>query len=119
MIILYYILKNYLLKAGFTESRWLYFMSSMGAGLVSAILGTPADVIKTRMMNQPVGPDGKGLYYSSSITCLKQAIVNEGNDEVYSYRVKSFDFRIFFALQGISTLLAPYGSMVNDLLVCL
>lgn len=75
--------KNYLLKAGFTESRWLYFMSSMGAGLVSAILGTPADVIKTRMMNQPLGPDGKGLYYSSSITCLKQAIVNEGFFSLY------------------------------------
>ena len=55
----------------------------MGAGLVSAILGTPADVIKTRMMNQPVGPDGKGVYYSSSVNCLRQAIANEGFFSLY------------------------------------
>ena len=67
-----------MLKLGFPDSRLLYFFSSLGAGLVSAVLGTPADVVKTRMMNQPVTPDGKGVYYSSSFNCLKQAITHEG-----------------------------------------
>jgi len=75
--------KNYLLKLGFPDSRLLYFFSSLGAGLVSAVLGTPADVVKTRMMNQPVTPDGKGVYYSSSFNCLKQAITHEGFFSLY------------------------------------
>ena len=50
----------------------------MSAGLVSAILGTPADVIKTRIMNQPLDKNGKGVYYKGSMDCLLQAIKNEG-----------------------------------------
>ena len=50
----------------------------MSAGLVSAVLGTPADVIKTRIMNQPLDKNGKGVYYKGSIDCLSQAIKNEG-----------------------------------------
>ena len=56
------------------DGRVLYFISSMCAGLVSAILGTPADVVKTRMMNQPRCADGKGLFYANSVDCLRQAV---------------------------------------------
>ena len=56
------------------DGRLLYFTASMCAGLVSAILGTPADVVKTRMMNQPRCDAGKGLYYSNSFDCLRQAV---------------------------------------------
>ena len=59
----------------------LYFLSSFSAGLVSAALGCPADVIKTRMMNQPLDESGKGKFYSGSIDCLKQSVKNEG--EIY------------------------------------
>jgi hypothetical protein len=43
------------------------------AGLVAATFGTPADVIKTRVMNQPTDPmSGRGLYYTGAVDCLKQ-----------------------------------------------
>ena len=37
-------------------------MSSLGAGFVAASLGTPADVIKTRVMNQPLDARGRGFF---------------------------------------------------------
>merc|ERR1719383_570178 len=75
--------KNYFLKTGMDDGRVLYFVSSMCAGLVSAILGTPADVVKTRMMNQPRCADGKGLFYANSIDCLRQAVAKEGFMSLY------------------------------------
>lgn len=41
------------------DGTLLHVLAGFAAGLVAAILGTPADFIKTRLMNQPVGPDGK------------------------------------------------------------
>ena len=35
-------------------------MSSIAAALTAATMGTPADVIKTRIMNQPLDSNGKG-----------------------------------------------------------
>ena len=34
--------------------------SSVAAALTAATMGTPADVIKTRIMNQPLDSNGKG-----------------------------------------------------------
>uniref|UniRef100_A0ACB8GF73 Uncharacterized protein n=1 Tax=Sphaerodactylus townsendi TaxID=933632 RepID=A0ACB8GF73_9SAUR len=53
------------------------------SGLVAAILGTPADVIKTRIMNQPRNERGRGLLYKSSTDCLLQAIQGEGVLSLY------------------------------------
>lgn len=47
------------------------------AGFTATVMGTPADVVKTRVMNQPT-KDGKGLYYKNSIDCLRKTISNEG-----------------------------------------
>ena len=47
------------------------------SGVVSATLGTPADVMKTRMMNQPYGLDGKGLLYRSTLDCLIQTVFRD------------------------------------------
>jgi hypothetical protein len=41
---------------------------------VAATLGTPADVIKTRVMNQPVDANGVGKLYAGSIDCLKKTV---------------------------------------------
>ena len=46
--------------------------------LVGAIMGTPADVVKARMMNQPTDQYGKGLLYKNSLDCLTQTIKHEG-----------------------------------------
>ena len=43
------------------------------AGLVSSIFCTPADVLKSRMMNQPY-ENGRGLHYKSTLDCLTQTV---------------------------------------------
>ena len=49
------------------------------SGLTSALLGTPADVIKSRIMNQPYDDSGRGLYYRSSIDCLTKTVSCQGH----------------------------------------
>jgi hypothetical protein len=34
--------------------------------------------MQTRVMNQPLGPDGRGLRYSSTIDCFAQSVKAEG-----------------------------------------
>ncbi len=43
---------------------------SICSSITSALMGTPADVIKSRMMNQPYNEQGVGQYYKSTIDCL-------------------------------------------------
>ncbi|KAM9317137.1 LOW QUALITY PROTEIN: mitochondrial uncoupling protein 4 [Gastrophryne carolinensis] len=58
-------------------------ISSICAGLVAATLGTPADVIKTRIMNQPRDKHGRGTLYKSSADCFIQAVRGEGFLSLY------------------------------------
>lgn len=53
-------------------------LSSCASGLVAATMGTPADVIKTRIMNQPTDSSGRGLLYRSSVDCLLITVREEG-----------------------------------------
>jgi len=68
------ILRNTNLK----DNSLTHCLSSACAGLVGAIMGTPADVVKARMMNQPTDQYGKGLLYKNSLDCLTQTIKHEG-----------------------------------------
>uniref|UniRef100_A0A914V1L4 Mitochondrial uncoupling protein 4 n=1 Tax=Plectus sambesii TaxID=2011161 RepID=A0A914V1L4_9BILA len=53
-------------------------ISSAGAGFAAAIVSTPADVVKTRIMNQPYDKSGRGTLYHGSIDCLMQTVRAEG-----------------------------------------
>ncbi|CAG9824570.1 unnamed protein product [Phaedon cochleariae] len=61
----------------------LHILASSCAGFVAAAMGTPADVIKTRVMNQPLDEKGRGLLYSSSIDCLKKTVKQESFGALY------------------------------------
>lgn len=47
-------------KTDMPDSLTVHILASICAGFVAACMGTPADVIKTRTMNQPI--DEKGRY---------------------------------------------------------
>ncbi|XP_050083039.1 mitochondrial uncoupling protein 4-like isoform X1 [Anopheles aquasalis] len=70
-------------KTGLPDCHVVHIMSSICAGLVAATMGTPADVVKTRVMNQPTDASGKGLLYKGSIDCLQQTIGKEGFFALY------------------------------------
>ena len=66
------------------KDNWLcHFLSSACSGFVAAVLGTPADVVKTRIMNQQRDQFGRGLYYKSSLECLMKTIRQEGFFSLY------------------------------------
>ena len=56
----------------------MHGVASFAAGLAAAITSTPVDTLKTRLMQQPVGPDGKGLHYRGMIDCATQTVKGEG-----------------------------------------
>lgn len=58
-------------------------LASLAAGLVAATFGTPADVIKTRVMNQPTDAQGRGTLYRGSVDCLRRTLANEGVGALY------------------------------------
>uniref|UniRef100_A0ABK8FSY3 Mitochondrial uncoupling protein 4 n=2 Tax=gambiae species complex TaxID=44542 RepID=A0ABK8FSY3_ANOGA len=70
-------------KTGLPDCHVVHIMSSICAGLVAATMGTPADVVKTRIMNQPTDSSGRGLLYKGSIDCLQQTIGKEGFFALY------------------------------------
>ncbi|XP_063223551.1 mitochondrial uncoupling protein 4 isoform X2 [Bacillus rossius redtenbacheri] len=66
-----------------TDNHFTHILCSACAGLVAATMGTPADVVKTRIMNQPIDDSGKGLIYKSSVDCLVKTVENEGLFALY------------------------------------
>ncbi|CAL1544678.1 unnamed protein product [Lymnaea stagnalis] len=72
------ILSNTKLKDNYVT----HTLSSACSGIVAALMGTPADVIKTRIMNQPT-KNGKGLLYSGSVDCLVKTVRLEGFFALY------------------------------------
>ncbi|KAI4561081.1 hypothetical protein MJG53_021138 [Ovis ammon polii x Ovis aries] len=76
--------KHYLvLNTPLEDNIVTHGLSSLCSGLVASILGTPADVIKSRIMNQPRDKQGRGLLYKSSTDCLIQAVQGEGFLSLY------------------------------------
>jgi solute carrier family 25 uncoupling protein 27 len=73
------ILKHTKLK----DNYFTHALSSVFSGLIAALLGTPADVVKTRVMNQPTDNKGRGLLYKSSIDCLIKSVKGEGFFSLY------------------------------------
>uniref|UniRef100_A0A915KG43 Uncharacterized protein n=1 Tax=Romanomermis culicivorax TaxID=13658 RepID=A0A915KG43_ROMCU len=70
-------------RTNFQDNYVTHSVSSACSGLTAAVVSTPADVIKTRIMNQPTDVNGKGMLYKSSFDCLKKTIKNEGSFALY------------------------------------
>lgn len=55
-----------------------HFAASIMAGFLVTIASSPLDVIKSRVMNQPVDSNGRGVRYSSTIDCFRKSVAAEG-----------------------------------------
>lgn len=53
-------------------------VSSLLTGFVTCVCQTPFDTVATRMFNQPVNSDGKGLTYKNVIDCFIKVSKTEG-----------------------------------------
>ncbi|KAM8717434.1 hypothetical protein ACLKA7_004174 [Drosophila subpalustris] len=65
------------------DNRLIQFMSAMTAGFAGAVLCTPADVVKSRIMNQPTDEKGRGLHYKGMIDCFSKLVREEGFTAMY------------------------------------
>jgi hypothetical protein len=59
-------------------SMWTHLGASLMAGFLCTLASSPLDVIKSRVMNQPVDASGRGLTYSSTVDCFRKAVKAEG-----------------------------------------
>ncbi|KAK6931253.1 Mitochondrial substrate/solute carrier [Dillenia turbinata] len=59
------------------DNIYAHTLSSIMSGLSASTLSCPADVVKTRMMNQAVSKDGK-VIYKNSFDCLAKTVKYEG-----------------------------------------
>ncbi|KAK1419922.1 hypothetical protein QVD17_29362 [Tagetes erecta] len=59
------------------DNIYAHTLASMMSGLSATTISCPADVVKTRMMNQVVGVDGK-VKYRNSYDCLIKTVRFEG-----------------------------------------
>lgn len=66
-----------LTKTSLPDNYIVHALSSACAGLVASIMCTPADVIKTRVMNQPT-ENGRPMLYRGSIDCFIKTVRQEG-----------------------------------------
>jgi len=56
-----------------------HLLAAVAAGSLSALAASPADVVRSRVMNQPRdAATGRGLLYSGSFDCLAQSVRAEG-----------------------------------------
>ncbi|EDQ88172.1 uncharacterized protein MONBRDRAFT_9512 [Monosiga brevicollis MX1] len=58
-------------------------ISSLASGLLCALTTSPLDVVKSRVMGQPVGANGHGLLYSGMVDCFVKSVRNEGILSLY------------------------------------
>jgi solute carrier family 25 uncoupling protein 27 len=63
---------------GIQNKYLVQLLAGFVAGFWAAVLACPADVIKARVMNQPVDENGRGLYYRGTLDCLLKIVRNEG-----------------------------------------
>uniref|UniRef100_A0A6M2DNU4 Putative mitochondrial oxaloacetate carrier protein n=1 Tax=Xenopsylla cheopis TaxID=163159 RepID=A0A6M2DNU4_XENCH len=75
--------RTLLVNTDLPDSHVVHIGSSVCSGLVAACAGTPADVVKTRVMNQPTDAYGNGLLYKNSLDCLRQTVSKEGFFALY------------------------------------
>ncbi|TPP57964.1 Mitochondrial uncoupling protein 4 [Fasciola gigantica] len=64
------------------DGPFLHICSSATSGFVAAVVGTPADMIKTRIMNQRASYTD-GLMYNGVIDCATKVVRNEGCFALY------------------------------------
>eukprot|EP00043_Microstomoeca_roanoka_P006969 m.67602 g.67602 ORF g.67602 m.67602 type:complete len:299 (-) comp13639_c0_seq2:98-994(-) len=78
-------IKKQLISRGWVQPNTIsgVLTTAMATGLVCALTSSPFDVVKSRVMGQPIGANGKGLYYSGMIDCFVKSVRNEGILSLY------------------------------------
>ena len=60
------------------EGYLCHFVSSMVAGVVAAAVTSPVDLVKSRVMSQPIDAAGRGVLYDGTLDCFAKVVRTEG-----------------------------------------
>eukprot|EP00472_Partenskyella_glossopodia_P008895 CAMPEP_0197526566 /NCGR_PEP_ID=MMETSP1318-20131121/18247_1 /TAXON_ID=552666 /ORGANISM="Partenskyella glossopodia, Strain RCC365" /LENGTH=274 /DNA_ID=CAMNT_0043080779 /DNA_START=5 /DNA_END=829 /DNA_ORIENTATION=- len=71
-------IKMFLRRRGAQEGVPLHLGTAALAGLCATAASSPFDVVKSRVMSQPVNARGEGIRYSGMIDCIQKSFRNEG-----------------------------------------
>eukprot|EP01062_Namystynia_karyoxenos_P066355 TRINITY_DN60307_c0_g1_i1.p1 TRINITY_DN60307_c0_g1~~TRINITY_DN60307_c0_g1_i1.p1 ORF type:complete len:359 (+),score=108.94 TRINITY_DN60307_c0_g1_i1:82-1077(+) len=71
-------LKEEMQHRGWADGPLLHVLCSVLGVFAGTVCMQPIDVVRTRVMNQPFGPDGRGLLYSGAADCALQTVRTEG-----------------------------------------
>lgn len=58
--------------------------TSFISGFISTVASSPFDVVKSRVMGQPLNPDGTGKLYSGMVDCFIKSSASEGPMSLYN-----------------------------------
>jgi solute carrier family 25 uncoupling protein 8/9 len=72
-----------------SDAPHTHMICAFGAGFVACCVGSPVDVVKTRVMNKPLKADGTPLY-SSAADCALKIVRNEGAASFYAGFIPNF-----------------------------
>lgn len=77
--------KTQLLATGyFTPGLLLTATTALASGYVSTVASSPFDVVKSRVMGQPLNPDGTGKLYGGMVDCFVKSSQAEGVMSLYN-----------------------------------
>lgn len=64
--------------------------TSFISGFISTVASSPFDVVKSRVMGQPLNPDGTGKLYSGMVDCFIKSSASEGPMSLYNGFLPNF-----------------------------
>jgi len=77
--------KTRLLATGwFSPGLGLTITTAFASGYVSTVASSPFDVVKSRVMGQPLNPDGTGKLYAGMVDCFMKTSSSEGVMSLYN-----------------------------------
>ncbi|XP_078178592.1 mitochondrial uncoupling protein 1-like [Carex rostrata] len=91
--------KQTILKIGFADNVWAHLLAGLGAGFFAVCIGSPIDVVKSRMMGDPS--------YKSTLDCFIRTLKNDGIFAFYKgfipnfIRLGSWNVIMFLTLEQI------------------
>eukprot|EP01065_Artemidia_motanka_P004238 TRINITY_DN12028_c0_g1_i1.p1 TRINITY_DN12028_c0_g1~~TRINITY_DN12028_c0_g1_i1.p1 ORF type:complete len:346 (+),score=93.07 TRINITY_DN12028_c0_g1_i1:128-1039(+) len=75
--------KEVMLARGWRDGPLLHICCSVVGVFAGTMCMQPIDVLRTRIMNQPFGRDGKGLLYNGAIDCGVKTVRGEGPSALF------------------------------------
>merc|ERR1719454_887487 len=68
----------------FQPGLLLTVCTAFASGYVSTVASSPFDVVKSRVMGQPMNPDGSPKLYNGMVDCFAKTAANEGPMALYN-----------------------------------